>query len=61
MQPSSVIIFAIKRPRYGNVSAICHKMLPVFLFFNPQSLFLALEISFRASVSVLLFVEHLLG
>ena len=32
-----------------------------FCIFNPQSFFLALEISFRASVSVLLFVDHHLG
>ena len=41
---------------YGNVSVICIKC-----FFNPQSLFLVLEISFRAPVSVLLFVDHHLG
>ena len=40
-----------KKAPYGNVSVICNKMLSVVLF-------LAFEISSRASVSVLLFVDY---
>ena len=46
-----------KKDPYGDVSIICHKMLSVVPFFNPQFLFLSLQISFRTSVAVLLFVE----
>ena len=47
----------VKKAPYGNVRII----FSVFLSFHPESLFLALEVSIRASASVLLFVDHDLG
>ena len=58
---SSVLICSIKKNPNDNMSVICYECYLWFVFFNSPSHFLALEIYFRGSESVFLFVDRHLG